>query len=228
MKNLLRMLLVLFVATPGFAGEVPKEVPPYFPVTKDDRRKNGSVSEFESEWFSKHLSAMDEPSLFPARKDVTAYRFLILPTWGHPISVRAELSADLFKLTSCRLDGAGGYDPGKVAERHEVMLSNDDTAKLSKRLDALKMFERPTEDAESGRDGDQWIFEGVSGGKYHLLNIWCAGNDSKKRGLEPFVEVCRFLVTHSELTEQPKNRGDELLPAKPPKEAEQAAAPNGP
>ncbi len=205
---------MLFAANLGFADEASEKTTIYFPVTKDTERKNGSISEFESEWYSKHLSAMGEPSLSPAKKEVTTYRFLILPTWGHPVSVRAELSGELFKLTSCRLDGQGGYDPGKVAERHEVTLSKADTAKLSKLLDVLKMFERPTEDTESGMDGDQWIFEGVSGGKYHILNIWCAVEDTKKRGLEPFVQVCQFLITQSKLNERPKNIGDELLQAK--------------
>jgi hypothetical protein len=214
MKNLFRVLLVLFAGTAGFADEPSKKETVYFPVEKDGERRNGAISSLESEWFSKSLSAMGEPSLFPAKKDVTAWRLLILPTWGHPVSVRAELVAGVYKLTSCRLDGQGGYDPGKTAEKREVTLTKDDTASLTKLLDALKMFGRPTSDDHEGLDGDRWIFEGVAGGKYHILNLWCAGDDMKGRGLQPFMDVCQFLVTQSKLAERPKNRTRELLPAK--------------
>jgi hypothetical protein len=214
MKNLFRVLLVMLVSAFAVADEPAKKSPTYFPVSKDGERRNGTISAFESEWYSKHLSAMGEPSLHPPKDALTAYRFLILPTWGHPISVRAELAGGSYKLASCRLDGQGGYDPGKVAEKHEVTLSREDTLSLTKLLDKLKMFERPTEDEHRGLDGDQWIFEGVAGGKYHILNLWCAGDGVKKRGLEPFIAVCQFLISHSKLAERPKNLDHEPLPAK--------------
>jgi hypothetical protein len=213
MQNLFRVFLVMLVSAFAAADELAKKSPTYFPVYKDGERKNGTISSFESEWYSKHLSAMVEPSLYPPKDALTAYRLLILPTWGHPISVRAELAGGYCKLTSCRLDGQGGYDPGKVAEKHEVTLSGEDTLSLTKLLDTLKMFERPTEDEYLGMDGDQWIFEGVAGGKYHILNLWCAGDEVEKRGLEPFIAVCQFLIFHSKVEQRPKNHDHELLPA---------------
>jgi hypothetical protein len=214
MKNQFRLFIVLLGAVLALADEPAKKATTYFPTSKDGERKNGTISSFESEWYSEHLTAMGEPTLHPAKDAVTAYRFLILPTWGHPISVRAELTGEVFKLTSCRLDGQGGYDPGKVAEKHEVTLSRADTAALTKLLASLMMFERPTEDDHSGKDGDRWILEGVSGGKYHILNLWCAGDETKKRGLMPFLAVCDFLISKSKLAQRPKNRDHELLPAK--------------
>lgn len=205
---------MLLSAVLALADEPAKKDTAYFPTSKDGEWKNGAISAFESEWYSKHLSAMGEPSLYPPRDGVTAFRLLILPTWGHPISVRAEMVGEAYKLVSRRLDGQGGYDPGKVVETREVALTKADTASLKKLLDSLKMFERPTEDGHSGLDGDQWIFEGVAGGRYHILNIWCAGDEVKQRGLEPFMGVCRFLIGHSKLIERPKNRDHELLPAK--------------
>lgn len=214
MNTVPRSLLLLPVVALALADEPAKKAVIYFPTSKDGERKNGVISSFESEWYSKHLSVMGEPSLYPPRDGVIAFRLLILPTWGHPIAVRAEIVGGACKLISRRLDGQGGYDPGKVAEAHEVTLTQADTATLTKLLDALNMFERPTEDGHSGLDGDQWIFEGVTGGRYHILNLWCAGDEVKKRGLEPFIAVCRFLIGHSKLTENPKNQGHELLPAK--------------
>lgn len=213
MKTPVCTFLGLLIATSALAGETSKKATAYFPVTKNPEQSAGAISEFESVWYSKHLRAMGEPSLFPPKNTVTAYRLLVLPTWGHPISVRAELVGGAYKLTACRLDGQGGYEPGKVAEKHEVTLTKDDTASLTALLNALRMFKRPTKDGHLGMDGDQWILEGVAGGRYHILNLWCAGAEVKERGLEPFIAVCQFLISHSKLTQRPRNRDHDLLPA---------------
>ena len=69
-------------------------------------------------WFRKHLRAMQEPSLRElAEKDrtVTVYRFLWLPSFHNPISVRFVKSDEGVVLYAVRLDGQGGYEqPGHI------------------------------------------------------------------------------------------------------------------
>ena len=142
------------------------------------------------------------------------YRFTILPTWGNPIAVRARKEANTFTLSARRLDGEGGYDPGKLVEQKEVELTEVESMALESLIKELKFFRMSTDDETYGKDGDEWILEGVAEGKYHVVQRWCAAKyDPKKRGLEPFLALCKFLVDKSTLSERPKNKGREILPA---------------
>lgn len=55
--------------------------PAYFPTD--------AVSKFQTEWYSKHLAAMKEASLYASENDaVESYRFLWLRSFHHPVAVR--------------------------------------------------------------------------------------------------------------------------------------------
>ncbi len=61
----------------------------YFPdrVFYQEKDRN----DFDVEWYSKQLKAMNAPSLWKlSRRDrsATVYRFLWLPSFDHPVSVR--------------------------------------------------------------------------------------------------------------------------------------------
>jgi len=63
-----------------------------------------------------------------------------------------------------------------------------------------------------GMDGDETVFEGVSGGKYHVINRWCATSyDPEKRGLLAFNRLCKFLIDKSKLSWRPRNKGHRLM-----------------
>ena len=87
---------------------------PFFPdrIFGRDQEEN----DFVVEWYSKHLRAMKEPSLWKlAQNDRSAvvYRFLWLPTFDRPVSVRLVKSGESALLDAVELDGRGGYEPGK-------------------------------------------------------------------------------------------------------------------
>ena len=68
---------------------------PFFPDRIFDRDKE--ENDFFVEWYSKHLKAMKEPSLWKlAQNDRSAivYRFLWLPTFDRPVSIRLVKSAN--------------------------------------------------------------------------------------------------------------------------------------
>jgi len=179
--------------------------------TKDPQE---GVSAFEAKWYVTNLERMNEGRLPGPAKNGTqeAYRMMILPTWGNTIMVRVEKRQDGFVLFSKRLSGQAGYDPGKLAETKEVQLSAEDTAKLNELLIEAKFFEMPTEENVRGFDGDETVFEGVSGGKYHVIRRWCAtAYDPKKRGLLAFNRLCKFLIDKSKLSERPRNKGGLLM-----------------
>jgi len=179
--------------------------------TKDSKE---GVTAFEAKWYGSNLKRLDEERLTDLTKGdkAEAYRLMILPTWGNTIMVRVEKKQDGFVLISKRLSGQAGYDPGKLAETKEVQLSAEDTAKLNELLIEVKFFEMPTEENVRGFDGDETVFEGFAGGKYHVITRWCAtAYDPKKRGLLAFNALCKFLNDKSKLSERPQNKGHRLM-----------------
>jgi hypothetical protein len=176
----------------------------YFPI----KTKSGGegVTAFESKWYGKSLERMSEPRLPGLAKDVNAnvYRIMILPTWGNPIAVRVQRHGELYSLSARRLDGQGGYDPGKLVESKNSELSTKDSKTLEQLIQNVSFFQLPTDDDVFGHDGDEWIIEGVSQGKYHVVVRWCAdSHDSEKRKLTAFLALCKFLLDKSALSGGP-------------------------
>src|SRR5258708_3551919 len=120
----------------------------YFPIST----KSGGegVTAFEAQWYGKALERMKEPRLPELAKDATAevYRMTILPTWGNRIVVRARKEEGRWQVFARRLDGQGGYDPGKLVEEKDFALSEHDAKTLEVRIQNLKLFELPSTDGE--------------------------------------------------------------------------------
>lgn len=136
--------------------------------------------DFTVQWYSQHLEAMREPSLFQASKmgdKLHSYRFLWLRTFSHPIAIRLSIESDgtgtlIYVLTS----GGGGYEPGEIRTNRSVSLTRK---QVSEFLDCLKkadFWKLPTEEEVPEGvvqlDGAQWIIEGVKDGKYHIVDRW--------------------------------------------------------
>jgi hypothetical protein len=204
--------MIIFVSALWCATALAFADDSYFPI-KTNAGGEG-VTAFESKWYGKSLERMNEPRLPGLAKDVNAdvYRIMILPTWGNPIVVRVQRHGDLYSLSARRLDGQGGYDPGKLVEAKDIELGADDSKSLAVLIQNLNFFQLPAEDRVRGFDGDQWIVEGVSQGKYHVAVRWCADSyDPEKRKLTTFLALCRFLFDKSTLSERPSNKGHKLI-----------------
>jgi hypothetical protein len=187
----------------------------YLPLKKPDG--DTGLSALEVQWYSKCLERMKEPRLpeMAKNKKLLVYRFMILPPSGNPIAVRVQKRGEDYLISAKRLNGKGGYDPGKLVEEKNTILTKADGLALNALLVALRFFEMPTYDGVMQSDGDQWVFEGVSEGRYHVIQRCCASSEKPKaRRLEPFVAVCKFLIDKSNLSERPKEGRYELLPIK--------------
>jgi hypothetical protein len=168
----------------------------------------------ESAGYVKLLERMNESQLSDFAKDIDAevYRLMILPTWGNPIAIRVQRNGDLYTLASRRLDGQAGYETGSLVESKDVALSAEDSKALADLIQHLGFFQMSTGDGVHGFDGEEWILEGVSQGKYHPILRWSpAFENPKKRGLVAFLAVCKFLVDKSNLSERPKNKGHKII-----------------
>ena len=142
-------------------------------------------------WYGQHLRAAGEARLCPSAA-VEEYRFLWLRSFHRPVVVRvAADSAGRATLTARVLDGAGGYEPGRVARDTTFTLSPDRWRELRRRLD-MGFWHVPTHpppDGLIGLDGAQWILEGVAGGQYHVVD--------RRNPQGPFREACLGLLRAS-------------------------------
>lgn len=214
MKAIILALALWCAAGLAFADDA------YFPI----RTKAGGegVTAFESEWYGKSLERMNEPRLPAFVKDVNAevYRIMILPNYVNPIVVRVQRHGELYSLSARRLDGQGGYDPGKLVEAKDIELGAHDSKSLAVLIQNLNFFQLPSDNGGATPDGDAWILEGVSQSKYHVAVRWCVDScepgwcadsyEPEKRELTAFLALCRFLLDKSTLLERPETKGRKL------------------
>lgn len=155
---------------------------------------------FTREWYSQHLRAMTEPSLSCGESSGESYRFLWLRTWGRPIAVRVEAGRSI-TLTAVELDGAGGYEPGKVSRRVQSQLSAAEWETFSEALKATDFWKMPGRLPNHGLDGAQWVMEGRSGLNYHVVDRWSPAPGA-------YRELCLMLVKFAGLMPSGESKRD--------------------
>src|SRR5438034_8332234 len=100
------------------------------------------------EWYSKFLTAMNEPSLWEESqtKKTQGYRFLWLRSFHHPVSIRLDISKDGTAVLTTKIsNGAGGYEPGRLINNRTQRLGHDQTQRVLNRIEEFKFWTLPTE-----------------------------------------------------------------------------------
>lgn len=184
-----KAILIGLVAPPGaaFAGPAPSG---YFPLPADqpsircgwplptNHSRQVAVDSFDDEWFSKHLKAAGEPSLYRAARrphaaGAGALRFTWLPSFHHPVIVRIVWGpGQPPRLIATLLSGAGGYEPGHIDKRMNRPLTKAEMTRLRALLLRTRVLEEPPTTCTFGVDGAEWVIESVSGAGYHLIKRW--------------------------------------------------------
>jgi hypothetical protein len=132
------------------------------------------------------LRSNKEPSDF-------AYRFVWSRTFDHPIAIRIKRSGSSTTLRAVELDGAGGYDPGKVMKEVNRKLRPAEEEAFVAKIEKLGFWRMPAEEQERlGFDGATWILEGMQGGKYHNVERWSPDSGD-------FRELCLYFLQLSGL-----------------------------
>lgn len=185
-RSIAIILAALLSPLPLFSQE--KNVDPF----TSNEAENDSVSLFEvvpdpegnayfpegrEHWYTDHLRAMKEPSLFALEGKKNApvqYRFLYLPTFSKPIVFRTIISKREPSIRIVRLNGMGGYDPGKIELEAEIEISKLEYMALKEALD--RALEEPVSELQkaalAGLDGSQWILESLVNGEYKMQDLW--------------------------------------------------------
>lgn len=150
-------------------------------------------------WYGKHLRAMNERSLLD-NWDSEVYRFLWLRTFDHPVVVRVQRNG--LNLVSVELNGAGGYEPGTRWRKDNVAISQDDWRSFTALLEKASFWSMETNSPDDiGRDGSQWVLEGLRGGRYHIVDRWTPVSGD-------YREACLFLLKLS--GREPSSLGQDL------------------
>jgi hypothetical protein len=162
----------------------------FFPRALYDRRADCSVLEgvqlarptmvlddFQQEWFSSHLAAAGERPLIALKpgtpSDTLLMRFVWLPTFDNPVVVRVGASAGgERRLVAVRLSGAGGYEPGEIADRVDRRLSDEEWRRVDSLMARTELLEQQPAECELGLDGSEWIVEAIDDDGYHFLKRW--------------------------------------------------------
>lgn len=136
---------------------------------------DNAFSDFVRDWYSRALKAADEPSLWQMSQEATGevYRFTYLRTFHQPVFVRVDFTdpekpAALLKI----LDGMGGYESGAMFEERNLELTQEQAQAFLQTLNRIGFWELPLKGDQIGLDGAQWIIEGISKGRYHVIVRW--------------------------------------------------------
>jgi len=156
----------------------------------------GIFEDFTAEWYSSTLQAMEEPSLFGASRSSKreAYRFLWLRSFHAPIAIRVERQGEHYSLWAKKLKMS--YPKGEMprpvglTDRLEISLSKEQWSQFLSLLEESRFWKIPSQDDYSGFDGSNWILEGCSEGRYHVVDRWAPGDS---HGPE-FRKTCLFLI----------------------------------
>lgn len=151
----------------------------YFRVTPLD--KSQRLDDFAIARYSKHLEAMDEPSLSVTIMRAETYRLLWLRSFNAPMMFRLTIKPDgASELLTKKTGGKGGYEPGKLVKEAVVRLDKRDTEIFLTALKKVKFWHLPSQKegvgfVGMGFDGARWALEGVKDGKYHVVDRWDGG-----------------------------------------------------
>lgn len=125
---------------------------------------------FRVTWYSKHLGAMNEPSLSTGNIKAETYRILWLRSFHAPMAFRLSVEPDgTSLLITKRMKSRGGGDPGELALAKETRISAQGTRALIDDLERRKFWRLDPRQSGVELDGAQWIVEGVKDGKYHVI-----------------------------------------------------------
>jgi hypothetical protein len=111
-----------------------------------------------SKWYSKQLTALQEPSLWEASKTrrTQSYRFLWLRTFHNPIAIRIDINADGTSFLTTKItSGAGGYAPGKLVKNETQSLTKERTDWFIAEIEQHDFWKLPSVKLTAGNDGAQ-------------------------------------------------------------------------
>jgi len=217
MKKILTVLAVLFAH--ALAGEKGIQDPFADGAEQPDKRPQRLAPS------GKHLKEFAEPILKgQAPVDAGDIRFIWVPTFNKPISIRATKTGDKIILRVVRMSGKGGYEWEKIEVQKTLPLTQQQWNDLVA-LASVDGAREPSQKAEkelrenfveamSGLDGSRWYLEVRDRNGYTVEGVPnpLVGDEQEVKRIKettnldfrPFLAVCLKLFEFSGLDDRPK------------------------
>jgi hypothetical protein len=178
----------------------------YFPFPKytitEVQCGKGKMDTFVFDWYSKMLFALHEPVLHSYNGQNEIYRFTWLRSFNQPIIVRLQRQGDLVELSSKITNGAGGYEPGQIIWDTAFKVSESNWNVLDSLVDKAKFSTLSTEVQDGGRDGAEWILEGIKNKQYHWAYRWSPSDDRHTLFRDACDYMLKLSTVHIELNKK--------------------------
>jgi hypothetical protein len=161
--------------------------------------------EFYEQWFGSQLRAMGEPVLSaPGSLDGFRRRFrmLVLPSFHHAYSVRVDERRDgRVEVRAVRLDGKGGYAPGKILEQESYATDRRAVEPLYRAVERAQLASLAREGPSVSPDGSlivcadgvRFVFELVDRSGSRFVTQGC-GASNRIWGLVDAADALRRSV----------------------------------
>ena len=151
----------------------PNQLGYFFPGGLLDNFPPGWREDLTRKWFSRHLHAMEEPSMYCEGTPTETYRVLSLPSFDRPVAVRVFRQGEGGRLVAVELNGQGGYRPGWPARRIDRLMPAQEWAAFKSALQRSDFWHQPIQDPlPGGRDGSELVLEGRARGRYYVVERW--------------------------------------------------------
>lgn len=153
-------------------------------------KQQNCISKFENSWFSQHLEAAKENSLYYSSDSTQEiYRFTWLRTFHNPYIFTIVISEKNSFIIVKKLDGAGGYKPGKLVRNDTLKINSEDKDMFIKSLEESKFWTLETNEKVMGLDGAEWLLEGRKKGNYHLVKRWSPKNGNFRESCLKMLQI---------------------------------------
>jgi hypothetical protein len=170
MKIIVGLFLLMTALTPAFCQHKQIIIPQYFPFPSQDQSALDTAS---AKWYSYALHLMQEKPIFNDKSKNETYRFLWLRTFHHPVAIRITKSFSNYTIYWKLLNGLGGYGLGKLSIQKEKKITRQNWDGFMLKLKQLNFWElKKGANDVMGNDGSNWVLEGKTPQKYHVIGAW--------------------------------------------------------
>jgi hypothetical protein len=158
-------------------------VRPYLPSSGWSSAEDAA---FFERWFGRQLRAMKEPALSSGASRAgfrRRFRMLVLPSFHHAYAIRVDEPVSGPPIVrAVRLDGRGGYSPGRILEQERYVADRAALRRLHDALADLRFADLPRENGMRPEDKDdivvcadgvRFVFELVDERGSHIVTRGC-------------------------------------------------------
>lgn len=144
-------------------------------------------ADFQVRWYSAEMYALGEKPLWPPSSGPEpTYRLTYIPAFAGPTVITLTAPPDGKGRAAIKTLDAE-RETTKVDET--VSASRDQLNRFLTLMDEAHFWTTPTELERTGRDGAEWIMEGVKDGQYRIVVRWCPDIERKSTEEIPFAEA---------------------------------------